>query len=116
MICMDSAILYVRSKEISLGQSPRLACYHGYVATYTGPTAAGPVCCYDSQDQEAINLLNRSGIVYKLVDLSKCSFALRLKAKLSGWKTPTMMCSEKKVVGTENIKQALKEIEKEGMD
>jgi hypothetical protein len=44
----------------------------------------------------------------------KCSFALRLKAKLSGWKTPMMICSEKKVVGMENIKQALKEIEKEG--
>ncbi|MCJ7631732.1 hypothetical protein MUP77_04950 [Candidatus Bathyarchaeota archaeon] len=111
---MDSAILYVRSKEISLGESPKLAGHHGHVATYTGPTAAGPNCYYDSQDQEAINLLNRSGIAYKLVDLSKCTFALRLKVKLSGWKTPTMMCSEKKVVGMENIKQALKEIEKEG--
>lgn len=111
---MDSAILYVRSKEISLGESPGLAGHHGHVATYTGPTAAGPNCYCDSQDQEAINLLNRSGIAYKLVDLSKCSFALRLKVKLSGWKTPTMMCSEKKVVGMENIKQALKEIEKEG--
>jgi len=39
-----------------------------------------------------------------LMDLSKYPFALRLKAKLSRMGDAMMICSEKKVVGMENIK------------
>ena len=71
---MDNAILYVRSKKISLGENPGLAGHYGDVATYTGPAAASPNCYYDSQDQEAINRLNRSGIAYAdgFVQVSLC--------------------------------------------
>jgi hypothetical protein len=34
---------------------------------------------------------------------------VRLKAKLGGVKTPTMICDEKKIVGIESIRQALRE-------
>jgi len=39
--------------------------------------------------------------------LTHCPLTTRLKARISRMKTPTFIFKEKKIVGVENIKQAL---------
>jgi len=105
---MSDTILYVRSKEISVGGSPELSGHHGYASTYRG--SSGPnLNYYEPQDQEAINLMEKNKMVYTLVDLTKSPLALRLRAKLSGLKTPTVIWYRKKAVGVESIKRLLGE-------
>jgi hypothetical protein len=64
---------------------------------------------HSPQDQEVIDILNQTQIPYKLVDLCYCRFITRLKARISGIKTPTLILNERKIIGVENIKQALKD-------
>lgn len=104
---MSEIVLYVKSKEVSFGESPGFSIEHGYVTTHPGSLTT--TRSYGPWDQEAINLLEENKIAYTVVDLTGSSFAVRLKAKLGGVKTPTMICDEKKIVGIESIRQALRE-------
>jgi len=53
------------------------------------------VTFYPEEDQKAIELLNGKNIKFELVDLSKCSFTTRLKAKIKGInKTPTLILDD----------------------
>ena len=108
MTHMSEIVLYVRSKEVSFGTSPGFSSVYGQVTVHSGSLRT--TRSYGPDDQEAINLLEENKIAYTLVDLTGSSFAVRLKAKLGGVKTPTMTWNEKKIVGTEDIKQALKEV------
>ncbi len=61
-------------------------------------------------NQQVISLLEKDKISHVLVDLTKSSPAVQLKAILRGVKTPTIMSNEKKIVDVENVKQAPKEM------
>jgi len=50
---------------------------------------------YCDEDFEAIDFLRKSGFDFELVDLSKCSFVMRLKAQMVGVnKTPTLVLDD----------------------
>ncbi|MEM4703836.1 MAG: hypothetical protein QXJ02_02050, partial [Candidatus Bathyarchaeia archaeon] len=101
-------ILYIKSEKISIVEYvegiPGHPCTGAYRATQT-------VHSYKPQDREANDLLEESGVAYKLVDLCNCSFLMQLKAKLDGVnETPTLVFKGKKIKGLEQIKQALREV------
>ncbi|MDI6805569.1 MAG: hypothetical protein QMD20_02765 [Candidatus Bathyarchaeia archaeon] len=53
---------------------------------------------YKPEDQKAVDLLKENGIACKVVDLSDCSFMIRLKAKMSGInETPTLILNGVKI-------------------
>jgi len=53
------------------------------------------VTFFSEEDQKAIEFLNDKGVKFELVDLSKCSLAMRLKAKINGVnKTPTLVLND----------------------
>lgn len=105
VIRTGGVILYVRSIEISSGESPGISGHHGIATTYSVSSLAGR--CYGPQDQEAIRPLESNDIVFKLVDLAKSSLAVRLKATFRGVKTPTMIWKERKISGIESIRLLL---------
>jgi hypothetical protein len=61
---------------------------------------------YSEEDKEAIEFLKEKNIPFSLVDLSKCPFAVRLKAKFAGINnTPTLIFDDgKKLKGVQKIK------------
>jgi len=105
---MSEVILYVRSKKVSFGKSPGFSSEHGQVTIYSGSLTT--TRSYEPEDQEAISLLDEGKVAYTLVDLTESSLAVRLKARLGGVKTPTIVWNGKKIVGIENVRQALKEM------
>ena len=103
----NNAILYVKSEKIQMAQYsegvPGHPCTGAYRATQTMHN-------YKPEDQKAIDLLKEAGVPHQLVDLSECSAAARLKAKITGInETPTLLMNGKKIKGVENISQALQE-------
>jgi glutaredoxin len=104
----NQIILYVKSEKIPVVQ------YSDGVPGHpcTGWGANRPVYCYKQQDQEAINLLEKAGIAYERVDLSKRDVETRLKARITGLnETPTLIFHGRKIKGLENIKQVLQKVE-----
>jgi len=108
MMFTENPVLYVRSKKTTTGDSRFAypAHPHGYnFGAFLG--SARTIVNYLPEDQEAIKLLSQTEIRYKLIDLTHCPLTTRLKARISRMKTPTFIFKEKKIVGVENIKQAL---------
>lgn len=106
---MENIVLYVKSKKVSIGQSASFDIAHGvYMGSSSGTSQTFKN--YLTEDEEAIKVLKESGFSYTLVDLTESSSATRLKARIGGIRTPTMILNGKKVVGLENIKQALRQI------
>lgn len=70
--------------------------------------ATSIVSCYRRRDQEAINLLEKTGIVYDCVDLSMWDAPTQRKARIAGlYGTPTLIFQGRAIKGLENIKQVL---------
>ena len=65
---------------------------------------------YSEEDEEAIELLKSKNISFDLIDLSNCSFAFKIKAKLKGIaSTPTLILDDgTKLKGIEQIKAHFK--------
>ena len=111
---MEHVILYVKWKKISVDDSDvsyttQSLTSHGYIfGPYTGKAEA--IFNYPQEDQEAINLLNQARIAYKLIDLTRCGSANRLKAKISRIETPTLILKDTRIAGVENIKRVLKNV------
>jgi len=105
---MEVAILYVKSKKIILGQGSGFSEHHGYVSSSSESNEEFEN--YPPDDQEVISLLNQAEIAYKLIDIAKLPFTMKLKTKMSGIRTPTLVLNDKKIVGLEEIKRALEEI------
>lgn len=106
---VENVTLYVKSKKISMGGSSIVVGPHGDFYGSSGTTQT--IVDYLPEDQEAINLLKQTEVTYELVDLTICSFTTRLKARINGIKTPTLVLNGRKIIGIQNIKQALKDIE-----
>lgn len=105
---MENLTLYVKSKKISVHKSSSLEVHHGQVFGTFSRTVQTMVN-YPPEDQEALNLLNQVGADYKLIDLTDCPLIMWLKARISRMKTPTLIWNDRKIVGVENIRQALKD-------
>jgi len=106
---MEDSTLYVKSKRISVHKSPILEVHHGHVFGTFSETIQTMVN-YLPEDQEAIDLLKQPNLAYRLVDLNACPFMARVKARIIGIRTPTLVLNGRKIVGVENIKQALKDV------
>ena len=106
---MEDLTLYVKSKKISVHKSPILEVHHRHVFGTFSETFQS-IINYLPEDQEAIALLNQAKLAYRLVDLNTCPFMTRLKARMNGTKTPTLILNHRKIVGLENIKEALREL------
>ena len=62
---------------------------------------------YLDEDREAIEFLTEKGIKFNLVDLSRCPFTVKLRAKITGVnKTPTLVLDDgTKLKGIQQIKE-----------
>ena len=101
-------VLYVKSEKIFRTQYSEGVPGHPCTAAYR---ASETVCDYKPRDKEAIDLLEKEGIPYRLIDLSNCSLMFNLKAKIFGLnETPTLVLSGRKIKGTKNVESALHEI------
>ena len=50
---------------------------------------------FPKEDQRAIEFLKEKGVKFELIDLSKCSLRMKLKAKINGVnKTPTLVLDD----------------------
>jgi hypothetical protein len=108
--------LYVKSEKVYTTQYSSLFRNHDFWtlihdipvgASKTRQTAKN----YKTQDKEAMDLLEKLGIPFNLVDLSNCSLMFKLKAKIIRInETPTLVLSNRKIKGIQNIKEALHEI------
>ena len=50
---------------------------------------------FPEEDQRAIEFLKEKGVKFELIDLSKCSLIMKLKAKINGVnKTPTLVLDD----------------------
>jgi len=107
----DNILLYVKSKKVSIiGYSQAPTVHTGWWVDGYGyhPLATRTTHNYKPEDQEAASLLKEAEIAYKLVDLSYCSFMVRLKARVQRIdETPTLILNNKKIRGIGDIKQAL---------
>ena len=60
------------------------------------------------EDQEAKELLEKSGMQYRIIDLGESSFIAQIRAKITGInQTPTLIVGGKPVKGIENIRKIL---------
>jgi len=108
----NNIILYVKSEKIPLIDISE--CIPGHPCGEQPRKAVQVLQNYKAEDQEAIDILKEAGVVFKLVDLSICSFTTRLKAKMSRIdRTPTLVLNDRKIRGIANIKKALQEIKKQ---
>ena len=101
----DKIILFVKSEKIPMIQYsegvPGHPCTGAYRATSIVP-------CYKRRDQEAIDLLEKTGVVYECVDLSMCDAPTQRKARMAGLnETPMLIFQGRAIKGLENIKQVL---------
>jgi glutaredoxin len=101
----NNVILYVKSEKIQMTQYSEAVHGHPCTGAYR---ATQTMRNYKPEDQKAIDLLKEAGLSHQLVNLSECSAAARLKAKLTGVnETPTLLLKGKMIKGAENISQAL---------
>jgi hypothetical protein len=110
----DKILLYVKSEKIPTVHYSSDASSSSCVryAPSSANTATGTLHSYEKQDQEAIDLLQKAGIAYELVDLALLHVTTRLKARVTGLnETPTLILHSRKVKGLENIKRVLQKVE-----
>jgi len=98
---LEEAILYVRSTKLDMVSwtMPHRDhwCSAGCRSKETQKT-------FDEEDQEALEILERSNIPHLVVDLSDCPLTFRMKAKFQGInKTPTLIAGSEKVKGLHEI-------------
>lgn len=104
----SNILLYVKSEKIPIVQYTEGLSGHPCTAAFR---ATQVTYNYKPEDQKAMDLLEKAGIAYEVVDLSDCSFIMQLKAKIFGInETPTLILNGVKIKGLENIKRALQEI------
>ncbi|MEM3536485.1 MAG: hypothetical protein QXF44_01780 [Candidatus Bathyarchaeia archaeon] len=104
----ETAILFVKSEKFEHAEwsMPHHDhwCSAGYRATKTDLVLS-------EEDRKAVEALERSGLNYKVVDLSLASATMRLKAKLEGVNaTPTMIYKGRKVKGLKQILETLENL------
>jgi len=97
----EKPVLFVKSEKVERLEYtvPNFGhyCSAGYRATGTN-------CALCEEDQKAIELIEKAGISYVLVDLGQASAALRLKARMRGIKTtPTLIYEGQKLEKLQGI-------------
>jgi glutaredoxin len=102
----ERPVLFVKSEKVEQLEYtvPNFGhyCSAAYRATVTN-------CAFCEEDQKAIELLEKAGISYVLVDLEQASTAMRLKTRVRGIKTtPTLVYEGKKI---ETLKRIMSTIE-----
>ena len=101
-------VLYVKSEKIFRTQYSEGVPGHPCTAANR---ASEIVCDYKPRDKEAMDFLEKEGILYRLIDLSNCSIMFNLKAKMLGLnETPTLVLSGRRIKGTKNIESVIHEI------
>jgi len=102
-------VLYVASRKASMGGSPNAPpVYYNSMNFPAGSEGnARNFMVLKPEDEEAIDLLQRNGITFEIVDLSQSTSVKRLVSKISGMKTPTLILEDKKLVGLKNIRKAI---------
>ena len=100
-----TAILYVKSEKIEYVEytMPHWGhwCSAGYRVTKTDYALS-------EEDRKAIELLEKYGLSFRVVDLGLASLLTRLRAKIEGVnKTPTLIFMERKLKGLKEIEAAL---------
>ena len=101
-----SAVKYAHSGYLRLFR-PWSMLTEGYGASRATKTTRD----HRPDDQEAIDLLKKVGIEYRLVDLSNCSIHEWLWSRMRGIdETPALVLNGKTMSGVENITQALERI------
>ncbi|MEM3443106.1 MAG: hypothetical protein QXM86_04535, partial [Candidatus Bathyarchaeia archaeon] len=101
----EQAILFVKSEKIEHVQwtMPHHDhwCSAGYRAFKTD-------FVLNEEDRKAVEALEKSGLNYKVIDLTLASATMRLKAKLEGINaTPTLIYKGRKIKGLQQILEAL---------
>lgn len=112
----DYPTLYVRSEKVYTTQYSSLFRNQDFwTLVHDIPVGASKASQtmknYKMQDKEAMDLLEKLGIHFNLVDLSNCSLVFKLKTKITRInETPTLVLNNTKIKGIQNIKEALHEI------
>ena len=103
--------MYVASRRVSSGGSPNVP--FGYYNSMNFPaSSSGPPRDFrvlKPQDEEVIGFLQKNGIAFEIVDLSKTTYVKRLVSKISRMRTPTLITKDRKLVGLESIRKAVEE-------
>ncbi|MEM2249894.1 MAG: hypothetical protein QXP16_04270 [Candidatus Bathyarchaeia archaeon] len=105
---MENLTLYIKSEKIE-------------VVRYAEGIKGHPCTAYrvkeifkkfKPEDEEAMELLNKTGIKYKLIDLSDCPITTQIKAKILRInETPTLVLENgEKIKSIQSIKQAIHKI------
>ena len=105
--------MYVASSKASSGGSPNAPPVYYNSMNFPTGSAGSPrdFMVLKSEDEEAVNSLRKKGIAFETVDLTRSPFVSRLRFRLSGMKTPTVVMNGRKLAGLQNIKEALEEKE-----
>lgn len=105
--------MYVASSKASSGGSPNAPPVYYNSMTFPAGSAGSPrdFVVFKSEDEEAVNFLRKKGVAFETVDLTRIPFVSRLRFRLSGMKTPTLVMNGRKLVGLQKIKGALEEKE-----
>ncbi|MEM3699343.1 MAG: hypothetical protein QXL57_00515 [Candidatus Bathyarchaeia archaeon] len=103
----EQAILFVKSEKIEQVQWTKPlhdhGCSGGYRATKTH-------FILNEEDGKAVEALEKSGLNYKVIDLTFASSTMRLKAKLEGVNaTPTLIYKGRKIKGLQQILNTLQQ-------
>jgi len=101
----EEAVLYVKSEKFELVEFTMPHhdhwCSAGYRVTRTDYVL-------DEEDRKAVKFLERSGLQFKIVDLSLENALTRFKAKIKGInETPTLVYRGQKLKGLRQIAEAL---------
>ena len=112
-------LLYVRSTRTSEAEKPPIVLDH--FGIYYDPTSDSRTAfarettnSYSSEEQFCIELLQRTGCLHEVIDLSNCSLLARFKARMAGLsKTPLLVLDNKRIRGLENIREFLKQHSRE---
>jgi glutaredoxin len=108
---MQKTVLYVASRNASSGGSPNAPPVYFNSMNFPAGSSGSPrdFIILKPEDQEAIGILRKNGITFKIVDLSQSTHVKRFVLKISGMRTPTLIINDKKLVGLENIKKVMEE-------
>jgi len=101
----ENVILYVKSEKFE--QVEYTMPHHDHWCS-AGYRVIRTDYVLDEEDSKAIELLERSGLQFKIVDLSLENALTRLKAKIEGTnETPTLVYRGQKLKGLRQIAEAL---------
>jgi len=98
---LEEAILYVKSTKLDLVSWTMPHHDHWCSAGYRSKSTQK---AFSGEDQEAIEILEKSNIPHLVIDLSDCPLTFRMNAKLQGINnTPTLVVGSEKVKGLHEI-------------